>query len=230
MLTVFYRENSIEPNEIPLADLQFHHFPQAHSWENLINKDAMNQKKGCNVISLIQTPKNVGGTNNQFMWFTKGSNPEGTPCFKVLKRDDGNWQQLINEVGDWLNKYIPPHQLISVSIFEDAHENVGKGINACITHCAGNEPTDLSSNPNPVGGEIYSIETITSTGEWEDLFNSAKDKINVKGGQEGHMVASTNDSSNDGSVIIVISWSSLMEGNIRESTRPASCMDNCSIF
>jgi len=44
------------------------------------------------------------------------------------------------------------------------------------------------------------------------------------------MIASTNDSDNDGAVIIVLSWSSLLEGNLRESVRPASCMDNCTIF
>lgn len=92
------------------------------------------------MVSLIQTPKNIGGMNNQFMFYCKGSNPMGTVCFHVIRREDGNWPELANEVGDWLNKYVPPHMLVSVSLFEDAHENTGKGINACITHCAGQNP------------------------------------------------------------------------------------------
>lgn len=40
ILTVFYRDNPIEPNEVAFDTLKFHHFPQSHSWENLVNKDA----------------------------------------------------------------------------------------------------------------------------------------------------------------------------------------------
>lgn len=92
------------------------------------------------MISLVHTPKNIGPARAQTMWYTKGSNEAGTPGFKILQRDDGNWAGLVEEVRDWLNKYVPPHMLISVSLFEDAHENTGKGINACITHSAGSDP------------------------------------------------------------------------------------------
>ena len=130
-----------------------------------------------------------------------------------------------------MNKYVPPHMLISVSLFEDEHgEGTSNGINACITHSAGNDPKDLTDNTATGGASIYELQVIAGTGEWEDMFTDAKGKINGKGGQEGHMVASTNDSSNDGGVVVIISWSSLMEGNLREVIRPASCMDNCTIF
>ena len=77
---------------------------------------------------------------------------------------------------------------------------------------------------------MYNLQVISGSGEWEDMFNEAKSKINALGGEEGHMVASTNDSSNDGGVIIVLSWMSLVEGNLGEAIRPSSCMDNCAIF
>ena len=230
VLTVFYRDNPIGKDEITFDNLKFNHFPQQHSWDDLICKDAVSFKSGKDVIGLIQTPKNIGGAHNQFMWYAPGTNQAGTPSFKVLKRDDGNWTELVGEVKDWLNKYVPPHMLCSVSLFEDAHENTGKGINACITHCAGTDPADLSENAATKGDNIYDMNIIAGTGEWEDMFEEAKAKINLKGGQEGHIVASTNDSSNDGGVIIILSWSSLMEMNIQETVRPASCMDNCSIF
>ena len=89
---------------------------------------------------------------------------------------------------------------------------------------------DLSENEAAKGKDLYDMEVITGSGEWEDMFKEAQTLINKKGGQEGHMIASTNDSDNDGAVIIVLSWSSLLEGNLRESVRPASCMDNCTIF
>lgn len=103
-------------------------------------------KGGKDLIHLVQTPKNIGGGHNQFMWFAKGSNAAGTPGFEILKRDDGNWAELANEVRDWLNKYVPPHMLVSVSLYHDRHEEGEKGINACITHCAGSNPEDLTEN------------------------------------------------------------------------------------
>lgn len=86
ILTVFYRDIPIAKNELTFDDLKFHHFPQAHSWDDLINKDANYQRKGVDTVSLIQTPKNIGGVNNQFAFFTKGTNAAGTATFKVLKR------------------------------------------------------------------------------------------------------------------------------------------------
>ena len=157
ILTVFFRNIPIEQNEVTFDDLKFHHFPQAHSWEDLINKDGKYQAKSCDTVSMIQTPKNIGGMHNQFMFFTKGNNAAGPVSFKVLRREDGNWDELVGEVKDWLNKYVPPHMLISVSLFEDAHENVDKGINACITHSAGADPVDVSENEATKGDPMYDL-------------------------------------------------------------------------
>ena len=52
MLTVFYRKNSIRENDVPLADLEFHHFSQQRSWADL-EKDAQSQMLGVTPISLI---------------------------------------------------------------------------------------------------------------------------------------------------------------------------------
>ena len=185
---------------------------------------------GKDVVALIQTPKNIGGAHNQFLWYGSGTNQAGLPTVKTLRREDGNWATLVEEMKQWLTQYVPPHMLCSVSLFEDEHPNEGKGINAAITHCAGATPVDLSENEAAKGKDLYDMEVISGSGEWKDMFKEAQTLINKKGGQEGHMIASTNDSDNDGAVIIVLSWSSLLEGNLRESVRPASCMDNCTIF
>ena len=53
ILTVFYRDNPIEKNELTFDNLKFNHFPQQHSWDDLIKKDAMAFMKGYDVIGLI---------------------------------------------------------------------------------------------------------------------------------------------------------------------------------
>ena len=119
---------------------------------------------------------------------------------------------------------------MSVSFFEDEHENTGKGINACIAHTAGANPADLSLNEAIKVSKIYDFDVMSEMDDLPNLFGEAAKRINAKGGQEGAMVCSCNDSNNDGYQIVTITWSSLDESNIRENSRPSTCMDNCSIF
>lgn len=90
LLTIFYRNSPIEKNELPFEDLKFEHFNKNHSWNKLF-QEADAKKRGVDVFSLNQSPKNIGEANNQFMWYAKGSNAAGSPSFKILTRDDGNW-------------------------------------------------------------------------------------------------------------------------------------------
>jgi len=137
-------------------------------------QEADAKKRGVDVVALTQSPKNIGEANNQFMWYAKGSNAAGSPSFKILTREDGNWPQLANEIKDWLNKYVPPHMLISVSIFHDVHdeESDNNKIHACIAHSAGANPADLSKNEAAkTTKSIYDLQTIEGSGEWEDMFD-----------------------------------------------------------
>lgn len=74
MLTVFYREKSIVEGSVPLADLKFKEFNQFHSWTKLL-KEAESFGYYVNVVSLTQTPKNIGGARKQFMWYEDGKTP-----------------------------------------------------------------------------------------------------------------------------------------------------------
>ena len=237
LLTVFYRKSPIEQGELDFEDLKFEHFNQNHSWSKL-STEADSKKRGVDVVSLTQSPKNIGSSQNQFMWYARGSNASGTPSFKTLSRADGNWKDLIEvDLKDWLNKFVPPHMLISISLYHDSHPEVDEEtstgpnpVNVCIAHTAGTTPQDLTGNEATKDSPIYDLSLIQGTGEWDDMFREALTSINAKGGQEGHSVASANDCSNDGGVILVLSWNSLIEGNLRETVRPATCMEQCSIF
>ena len=166
------------------------------------------------------------------MFFTKGQSDYGPPSFKIIRKTEGSWSDVANEVRDWCNDFIPPHHLVSISLFEDAHPNEGNGMNACITHTAGDEPKPISEKAKSAaeGKPIYELEIIQETSEWDDMFGKAKATINAKGGSEGHLVSSTNDSSSEGGVVIVLSWKHLLQTNIQELDRPASCMEQCTIF
>jgi hypothetical protein len=50
---------------------------------------------------LIQTPKNIGGAHNQFLFYAGGIST-GAPAVKTLRRVDGEWASLVEEVKQWL--------------------------------------------------------------------------------------------------------------------------------
>ena len=178
------------------------------------------------LLHIIQSPKNIGSSKNQFIWYTR--NDKTNAEFKILQRDDGDWNALIGEVKDWLNNFIPPHALISISLYEDAHPNESKGINACIAHCAGSTLTDLAEN-EATKGPIYDVDVISGDREWDDMFNEATEKINKKS-DEGHIISSTNDSSNDGGVVAIFSWSRDTEETLADIMRPDDHWCACSLF
>ena len=58
--------------------------------------------------------------------------------------------------------------------------------------------------------------------------NQALSCINVRGGQEGHIVTTTNDSQTDQIFAAVFSWSPLLELQLQDDLRPTGCA--CTIF
>ena len=200
------------------------------SWADLI-ADANTKKQGKSLIHLIHSPKNIGSNKIQSMWYTAKDKSEDAE-FKILQRDDGDWDTLIREVNSWLNNFIPPHALISISLFEDAHPNEGKGINACITHSAGSNPKDLNENEATNVGPLYDVDVVSEDSEWEDMFNEAVDRINERGDEvlESHIIASTNNSSTEGGKIAIFSWSLDDAEALTDPVRPTDCTCSCTLF
>ena len=91
---------------------------------------------------------------------------------------DEAWENLFQRmVINLLNKKIPPHQLISVSFFEDSHkprdiyEESPRKLNASILHRSGTEPVDLVPPVN------YSLKVFKGE-NWHEQVNKAKCYMN----------------------------------------------------
>ena len=118
LMTLFYRKKARILGEVPMKDLGFKQFDQMRQWNELI--EAAGDLGETDLLSVIHSPKSIGNCQNQIVWYMKGSNQ----CnLKWIKRTDGDWSALFLELRDWLNTYVAPHQLVSVSIFEGAHPN-----------------------------------------------------------------------------------------------------------
>jgi len=229
VLTLFYRETPIA-NDSPLDNIQFDAFDSLSSWdEQLAAANSFRaQGRQCNVIGLSRTPKNIGNARLQTIWYT---NEQGHPdtSTKQIVRGDGNWEALADNVLSWLNEFIAPHQLVSVSFYEEMHPNNTAGVGAVVTHTAGKNPVKLadSAAAQSVSSALYAMQLVRGA-DTASCVKQAQELINLKGGQEGWVVTTTNDSRNQDIFCVLFGWSALVEAAVEEDMRPASC--GCSIF
>lgn len=88
------------------------------------------------------------GLNTQTLWSlpVPSSNLKNNPRVdvKVLFKPDGDYKDLVLKGKLWMDKHIMPHQLISVSLFEDEHDAATRETYLVIAHTAGDEPKPLS--------------------------------------------------------------------------------------
>jgi len=231
VLTLFYRKISIVPGASPVDNIQFNSFNNQQSWEKQEKaaNDFKVSERRPDIISVSRTPKNIGNARCQTVWYT---NEMGNPdtYSHLVSRKDGDWTALASETHQWLNEHLPPHELLSVTMFEEAHPNQTGKIGALITHKAGPNPRRLSETPagtnSFVSEGLYSMEIVRHE-ETNGAVHAALQVINRKGGQEGHVVSTTNDSQQQDIFCVVYSWNALYEAQLVDDLRPEGC---CTIF
>jgi hypothetical protein len=87
------------------------------------------------LISSCHSPRNIGSTNNSlvFRWTTREDIDQGKdwelaldftyPDIKVKAFESNqSWKDLFEKMVEYLNNYVRPHELYSISCFEDNHE------------------------------------------------------------------------------------------------------------
>lgn len=106
-----------------------------------------------------------------------------TPCnsanelyrVETISRTDGNWEALSQDIAQWMEKNVAPHQLVSVSICEHRHPNTDKKIMGVVTHCA---PPDQP--PITYESQIYTCKAhfTEKKGGWAAAYNGVVTHIN----------------------------------------------------
>lgn len=194
----------------------------------------MKESVGAEIFSFSRSPKNIGDARNQIVWFSKeaGAVSSSVVTFREFSRSDGDMETCLKDAQDWMNTYLPPHQLVGITAHEDQHPNHTKVVRVIVSHKAGDYPQRLSDsaakNNIPSGG-LYTLFTTKSgsDGTWEQAIEQAETLINNRGGQEGYAITSSNTSDDDGRLVAIISWFGIYEAQIEGDLRPAGC---CTIF
>lgn len=172
----------------------------------------------------------MGNARCQSIWYSGVAGSPDTHS-RVFTCGGEDWNQLAEQVTQWLNDFVAPHQLISVSIYETEHPNNSRTVNAIVTHRAGERPVRLATSAagrNLPSSGVYTMDVVRAE-DSQGAVMKALSVINRKGGQEGHVCGTANDSVQQDIVAIVISWAALLEAQIEEDLRPTGCA-GCSIF
>jgi hypothetical protein len=74
----------------------------------------------CEVISLTHTPRNIGQINIQILWYIPTSQSSRYTA-KHFQKKGGDINEVFNEALAYLNGFVAPASLVSVSVFEDDH-------------------------------------------------------------------------------------------------------------
>jgi|Transcript_26819 hypothetical protein len=109
-LVLFYRKDSIQPGASPLDNIQVQSFNFQQSWAKLEEQanSFRPQDRPCDTIAVVRTPKAVGNSRIQSVWYTSES-VMTEPFSKLINRGDGDWDGLANNVKEFLNDFIAPH-------------------------------------------------------------------------------------------------------------------------
>jgi hypothetical protein len=131
ILTVIYRRQS-DPTMQSLSNLQYHLISSVQEWDQLYaSAFELSAIKNSDIISLTYTARNLGQINIQVFWYLPESddkrreNPSQGYTFKHFTSKSG-YQGAIDQATGYLNQWVAPHKLVSVSAFEDDHPNIIK--------------------------------------------------------------------------------------------------------
>lgn len=208
-----------------LNDLKFHLIRNTEHWdEQLLEARAIANHKA-EVVALSHTPRSLGQMNVQILWYLPNAN-NTTYKVKHFSAKDESFVELIKESLDYLNLYIAPHQLASVSIFEDDHPNDQKLKHVVILH-KGNDLTPLVKSED-IKGDLYHSKIYQDTMGWDSLVARICYDIENAGVEENRFgVATTNYTPNDQQVAAVIQWSKVHEDALADNSREGC---TCAIF
>jgi hypothetical protein len=124
-----------------------------------------------------------------------------------------------------------PHNLISLSMYEQSIPNEEKRMNLTLVHKK--EAVKKVQVPSITTGYTLKVfennPFIYESDRWGSLFAQVQKYMNENGPDEGYLLTSYNRSCNDLALVYVVSWSKDSEDFYRNAERPVDCC-GCNLF
>jgi len=154
-------------------------------------------------------------------WLPGSSNQLNHKTFAATNDD---WGSLMEQVQQWAEQHLYPHQIAYFSVYEDEHSMENADIRATL-YFRGEANAKLSL-PEGVSGPIYKVEHHVQGGDWEESYQWGSDRLAALGLRQSRAIpASANKEEGNEKVMCIISWSRDVENSL--NTRNGGC---CTIF
>jgi hypothetical protein len=183
---LIYKETSTEES-VPIADLKVKVYPTKKAWSTTLAaaKSDIDEGDKC-VVDVVHYPRNFGSDRQQILFYTSQAQNDALEFnIKHIKDNSKQWPEFLNDVRSWLNQYVAPHLLVSVSIFEDEHPCKG-GLNCVIVHS-----DDASDVAKAHDRDIYKLDKFDklSTDLWKDCYKEMAESINKANDGRASLIA-----------------------------------------
>jgi len=232
VIAVVYRKDPNHTDTSMSSDLLSYQLTSGRKpWEELFTEG----NKFCatrEIVSICHQARNVADRHEQFIWYVDTqAKPKDTVTQKVFSGEKSGlkgWESLLHEATQWMNNFVRPHDLVSISMFEESHskeEETGKCY-FVVTHTSGATPRPLDEKDKPKDG-IY-MSHLESNSSLDDSINRSLDKVWERGSDSGVVVTHAIASYSDNQIVAAIYWDNLAAAKIEDSKRPTEC--SCSIF
>lgn len=229
VVAVVFRKSQDPSMTTSFEGLQYHLISSVKSWDEQYGEAlaAINEQRG-EIIALTNTPRNIGQINIQIVWYITPLANNTSVNVYTYKRfsSKGDSQEALEQAKAYLNEWVAPHNLVSVSVFEEDHPNSTKGIvNVVILQRGAGDKSNASVAADIVGS-IYDWKVITNDAGWEVVLSQVAAACELK---DRATVSTFNWSTKgeDTYAAAVLSWSKTHEDMLVDSER-GGC--SCIIF
>ena len=123
LVLVFKRQQ--DPSMVTrLTNLQYHLTSSVNEWDfeyEEMKKNIIANR--CDILSLTHTARNIGQVNIQVLWFLPATptSPKSYTYKHIVSQK--SQEDAIEQARLYLDEWVPPHRLVSVSAFEEDHPN-----------------------------------------------------------------------------------------------------------
>ena len=116
-------------------------FNNANTWENMAGDLQTKLTVRKNVIAAVHTPSS-NEMNECFLFYTDAAFAEIPEVMEHIELQVSESQECVNFT-KFLDKNIAPHNIISLSIYEDGHPNTEKMVNLTMVHKKGGKAKEV---------------------------------------------------------------------------------------
>jgi hypothetical protein len=169
------------------------------------------------------------------MFYTEDENSDNEHKFFTDVDDEMTENEKEGEeIIPQLERRFMPHELVSISFYEDEHPMGETAINMSICHKGPEDlPEEISKrvkSEGPVVNPNYIYKIFDSETNWNKAQQAACDYMN-KGADQGFLVTTFNRTKGNKTCVVVIAWNKDTQETIEQTNRgDVTCCVGCSIF